>query len=167
MFCRFFLLHQNILLLGLLRSSCPSGPPRIPIACFSMHSSSFLTVWPIYRRFLILICNIIYVCPVARHNSPTPLQTGNRAVTLIKVGCTKVSSNNTVQAVWHSLRTLDSIWHNHTWLKYSERLPPTRGVPWMRKILIVATDQGEVADLVAQQAVRTSVDDFLPLTVPR
>jgi hypothetical protein len=37
----------------------------------------------------------------------------------------------------------------------------------MRKILIVATDQGEVADLVAQQAVRTSVDDFLPLTLPR
>jgi len=52
-------------------------------------------------------------------------------------------------------------------MKYSERLPPTRGVPRMRKILIVATDQGEVAGLVAQQAVWTSVDDVLPLTVPR
>ena len=88
-------------------------------------------------------------------------------MTLVRAGCTKVSSNNTVQAVWHSLRTLPSIWYNHTWMKYSERLPPTRGIPWMRKILIVATDQGEVADLVAQQAVRTSVDDFLPLTLPR
>jgi len=81
-------------------------------------------------------------------------------VALVRAGCAKVSSNNAMQAVWHSLRTLPSIWHNHTWMKYSERLPPTRGVPWMRKILIVATDQGEVADLVAQQAVRTSVDDF-------
>lgn len=88
-------------------------------------------------------------------------------MTLVRAGCTEDSSNSTVQAVWHSLRTLPSIWYNYALMKYSERLPPTRGVPWMRKILIVATDLGEVADLVAQQAVRTSVDDFLPLTLPR
>jgi hypothetical protein len=37
----------------------------------------------------------------------------------------------------------------------------------MRKILVVATDQGEVADLGAQLAVRAAVEDFLPLSLPR